>query len=126
MEIPRLSHLGGHCCRAVTKETFESRLNCGAFVVNFNHLAPGTDPVVYPNMRSVMMDMRTLNDLRALTGRGEKAGTSPSNLNPEERAAFEEVKRTGKRLEQEKVPLDYSIEVIGRFAKLQKERSTEA
>lgn len=72
----------------------------------------------YPNIRSLMMDSRTLSDLRFLTGTGEKAGASPSNLNPEERAAFEEVERNAMRLEQEKIPLNYSFQEISRVAKL--------
>jgi hypothetical protein len=72
----------------------------------------------YSNIRSLMMEIQTLNDLCDLAGAGEKAGASPSNLNPEERAAFDEVERNGRRLEQEKIPLNYSIRAIGRAASL--------
>jgi Wadjet protein JetD, C-terminal len=59
-----------------------------------------------------MMDIDTLNDLQDLTGVGETAGAPPSNLSPEERAAFMEVKQNASRLEQEKIPLEYSIQAI--------------
>ena len=62
----------------------------------------------YPDIRSVMMDLCTLNDLRTLCGKGGKAGAPPKNLTAEERAAFDEVMKHDLRLEQEKIPLDYS------------------
>jgi mannose/fructose/N-acetylgalactosamine-specific phosphotransferase system component IIB len=39
------------------------------------------------------------------------------NLTAEERAAFDEVQRNNLRLEQEKVPSDYSVKVISRMTK---------
>lgn len=71
----------------------------------------------YPNIRSAMMDINTLNDLRHLTGKGEKTGAPPINLTAEEWAAFDEVQRNNLRLEQEKVPFEYSLKVISRMTK---------
>jgi hypothetical protein len=71
----------------------------------------------YPNIRSLMMDGQTLNDLRDLMGPGEKAGAPPSNLTLEERVAFDEVERNGRRLEQEKIPVNYSVQTIARLTK---------
>jgi len=62
----------------------------------------------YPNIRSAMMDIQTLTDLRSLCGKGEKAGETPKNLTPEERAAYDLVAANDLRLEQEKIPLGYS------------------
>jgi hypothetical protein len=65
-----------------------------------------------------MMDVKTLDDLCGLMGAGEKAGAPPHNLMPEEQAAFLEIERSTRRLEQEKIPLNYSIEAIARLAEM--------
>lgn len=72
----------------------------------------------YPNIRSVMMDIDTLNHFRQLTGDGQKAGAAPSNLVAEEKAAFDEIVQTNRRLEQEKIPLAFSEKVIERHISL--------
>lgn len=62
----------------------------------------------FPGVRSFMMDLATFERFRHWAGFGEKAGKSPSNLTPEEAAAFALVERENLRLEQEKLPPEYS------------------
>jgi hypothetical protein len=62
----------------------------------------------YPNVQSLMMDYGTFSDLRELFGNGERTSFAPKNLIGGENAAFEAIKEAGLRLEQEKIPLEYS------------------
>ncbi len=66
----------------------------------------------YPHVRSVMMCMGTLRSFQSLCGPGEKAGHVPKNLTGCEAEAFAEVQRSKSRLEQEKIPLDYSTQRV--------------
>jgi len=66
----------------------------------------------YPHVQSLMMDIATLEELRHLCGKGEPAGVPPHNLTPSERTVYDEVAKNKLRLEQEKIPLDYSNEKI--------------
>lgn len=63
-------------------------------------------------LRSDNAAIQTLRDLRSLCGTGEKVGRIPKNLTTEERGAFEEVAQYNLRLEQEKVPLEYSNQAL--------------
>ena len=56
------------------------------------------------SIRSLMMDIATLENFRSLIGPGEKAGKAPINLTDGERSAYEVVARETLRLEQEKIP----------------------
>jgi hypothetical protein len=58
----------------------------------------------FPSIRSLMMDITTLEKYRHLTSDGEKAGKPPINLTIEEHAAYEITSRENLRLEQEKIP----------------------
>jgi hypothetical protein len=66
-----------------------------------------------PEVRSVMMNLQTVTDLKDLVGKGEPAGQPPVNLTVEERAAYDVIREKNGRLEQEKIPLHYSIRMIG-------------
>jgi hypothetical protein len=66
----------------------------------------------FPSIRSIMMDLGTLENFRNLTGPGERAGKTPINLTDEERLAYETVVRDELRLEQEKIPQSYSDNLI--------------
>lgn len=63
-------------------------------------------------VRSFMMDLATLERFRHWAGAGEKVGKSPSNLTPDEAAAFAVVERENLRLEQEKIPPGHSEEIL--------------
>jgi hypothetical protein len=58
----------------------------------------------FPGIRSLMMDIATLENFRILTGVGEKAGKAPINLTDDERKAYDIVEQETLRLEQEKIP----------------------
>jgi len=66
----------------------------------------------FSNVRSLNMDITTLERFRNLSGTGEKAGKEPSNLTEDERAAFKIVERDNLRLEQEKIPEEYALLVL--------------
>ena len=66
----------------------------------------------YPEVRSVMMCIETLCTFQRLCGRGEKAGNTPRNLTTSEEEAFAQVQQSNSRLEQEKIPLDYSCQKV--------------
>jgi hypothetical protein len=65
----------------------------------------------FPSIRSLMMDIATVEEFRNLIGAGVKAGKAPINLTDEEREAYNKVERDNLRLEQEKI----SPSVIRRF-----------
>jgi len=58
----------------------------------------------FPNIRSMLMDIATLEKHKGLSGTGVTAGKPPVNLTDGERLAFEFVQSNGLRLEQEKIP----------------------
>ena len=58
----------------------------------------------FPGIRSLMMDITTLEKYRHLTGDGEKAGKTPVNPTTEEQQAYDAVAKENLRLEQEKIP----------------------
>jgi hypothetical protein len=66
----------------------------------------------FPEVRSFMMDLGTLDRFRQWAGAGEKAGEAPANLTPAEMAAFGLVERENLRLEQEKIPPMHSEEAL--------------
>lgn len=70
----------------------------------------------YPETRSVMMDLETLRTFQSLygkgNGKGENVGNAPKNLLASEEETFAEIQRSNSRLEQEKIPLDYSCKKI--------------
>jgi hypothetical protein len=66
----------------------------------------------FPNIQSFMMDLATLEQFREWAGVGEKAGIAPSNLTTVESAAFRLVQRESLRLEQEKIPQEYSVAML--------------
>jgi hypothetical protein len=66
----------------------------------------------FPGVRSFMMDLATLERFRHWAGTGEKAGKFPSNLTPDEAAAFSLVEKENLRLEQEKIPPEYSESLL--------------
>jgi len=66
----------------------------------------------YSEVRSVMMCIETLRTFQFLAGRGEKTGTVPRNLTISEGEAFVQVQQSSNRLEQEKIPLDYSCKKV--------------
>lgn len=66
----------------------------------------------FPNIQSFMMDLATLERFREWAGVGEKAGIAPSNLTTVESAAFKLVERESLRLEQEKIPQEYSVAML--------------
>lgn len=66
----------------------------------------------FPGVRSLNMDLLTLEGFRHWAGTGEKAGKEPSNLTLEERAAFKAVERENLRLEQEKIPPEYMVKTL--------------
>ena len=66
----------------------------------------------YPSIRSVMMSVETLSTFQSLCGPGERAGHVPRNLTTSEGEAFSQVLQSNTRLEQEKIPLDYSCQKV--------------
>lgn len=66
----------------------------------------------YPKLHSVMMDVETLRRFQSLCGLGEKAGNAPKNLTSMEAEACSQVRQANSRLEQEKIPLSYSCQML--------------
>jgi len=66
----------------------------------------------FSNVRSLNMDITTLERFRDLAGSGEKAGKEPVNLTEAEHAAFKNVARENLRLEQEKIPQEHALLVL--------------
>jgi len=69
----------------------------------------------FPSIRSLMMDVATLENFRRLMGLGEKAGKAPINLTDGERSAYEVVARETLRLEQEKIPQAAALTSLKKF-----------
>jgi hypothetical protein len=72
----------------------------------------------FPSIRSLMMDVATLESFRNLMGPGEKAGKAPVNLTDDERKAYDIVARETLRLEQEKIPQPFVLAQARWFAEL--------
>jgi hypothetical protein len=65
--------------------------------------------LMFPAIRSVMMDEKTLARFRETAVKGPAVRESgPTNLTPEEEHVYKTVSATGLRLEQEKLPFDYA------------------
>lgn len=69
-----------------------------------------------PRLSSVMMDLQTLRAHASLLyDAAELVGTPPDLLSPAEAAAFDEVVLTRRGLEQERISLEYSKQVLAAF-----------
>jgi hypothetical protein len=66
----------------------------------------------FPHLKSLLMDIATLNRHKDLAGEGELAGKAPQNLTREEFDAYQEVARHGWRIEQEKIPQIEAIQAL--------------
>lgn len=67
----------------------------------------------FQQTKTVLMDWDTLDRVKSEIGDGQPISDySLSNLTPEERSLFDHVKENSLRLEQEKIPYDYSVEVL--------------
>jgi hypothetical protein len=78
---------------------------------------------VFPQVESVMMDIRTWNRFPNYRGDGVASKNQPDKflpfLHPDEAALFSIVTDCNRRLEQERIPQDYSIETLNAaFGKL--------
>jgi len=63
--------------------------------------------------KGVLMDWDTLHRFKSEIGDGQPISDySLSNLTPEERSLFDHVRENSLRLEQEKIPYDYSVEAL--------------
>jgi hypothetical protein len=62
---------------------------------------------VYPNAKSIFMDMKTLMEFKKYRAEGKEYKGTLQNLNNEEETCFKYLKETNSRLEQEKIPASY-------------------
>ncbi len=68
----------------------------------------------FPGIRSLMMEADPLKAFHGLAGKGERVGKPPANLTASENDAYAEVARKNLRLEQEKIPHAYALQVLAK------------